>query len=44
MSRSRDSPSETETLLTRFQKQIKVKKRVKLIGQLSFAKKKLKRN
>ena len=38
MSRSRDPPSEKETLLTRFQKQIKVKK-VKLILQLSFAKK-----
>ena len=29
MSRSRDPPSETKTLLTRFQKQTKVKKRVK---------------
>ena len=39
MSRSRDPPSEKETLLTQFQKQIKVKKKVKLILQLSFAKK-----
>ena len=38
MSRSRDPPSEKETLLTWFQKQIKVKK-VTLILQLSFARK-----
>ena len=40
MPRSRDPPSEKETFLTRFQKQIKVKKRVKLIVQSSLAKKK----